>query len=78
MGNGYNIAGVFVKSEYLVLGTFTGFGLLGYGIKKKFSNPTPNDNKPPIVASSQEEEDFIKEFIKLAETDDQTAKNAAH
>ncbi|KAJ1658808.1 hypothetical protein IWQ61_002010 [Dispira simplex] len=58
------------------MATWAGFGLLGYGVKKAFSGPPTANNLPPIISSSKEEENFIKEFLKLAEADD--AKSKAH
>ncbi|KAJ1904260.1 hypothetical protein IWQ60_005641 [Tieghemiomyces parasiticus] len=78
MAGGYNILGQFIKSEYLVIATFATVGGLTYSVKKSMAGAPNKENIPPIVASSQEEENFIKEFIKAAEADDSTSKPAQH
>ncbi|KAJ1986090.1 hypothetical protein H4R33_003559 [Dimargaris cristalligena] len=78
MGNGYMIFGKLVKNEYLVLATFASLGALGYAATRPKPGAPKADNIPPIVSSSAEEENFIKEFIKLAEADEAKEKKAAH
>ncbi|KAJ1963304.1 hypothetical protein IWQ62_003257 [Dispira parvispora] len=58
------------------MATWASMGLLGYGVKRAISGPPAANDLPPITSSSKEEENFIKEFLKLAEADD--AKSKAH
>ncbi|RUP44714.1 hypothetical protein BC936DRAFT_149094 [Jimgerdemannia flammicorona] len=64
----YIIAGKTIANEYLALAhlaAFTGIYLVARGSSKPSVTATP-----PIKASSAEEEEFIKEFLKNAEEED--------
>ncbi|RKP27565.1 hypothetical protein SYNPS1DRAFT_20938 [Syncephalis pseudoplumigaleata] len=67
MGGYYLIAGRKVANEYLALGVL---GSIAAGVSWfRMSSASKNDIKsgPPIVASSSDEESFIREFLAAAE-----------
>ncbi|KAG9287001.1 hypothetical protein G9A89_022965 [Geosiphon pyriformis] len=72
---GYVIAGRHIPTQYLTLATWgtIGLGVYAFSRRAKANAPDPLTSSPPINASSPEEEDFIKEFIKNAEAEDKKA-----
>jgi len=70
----YNILGRQIGSHYLALATLgTTFAIAGFSMRggeKKEANP-----KPPINAQSKEEEQFIQDFIKNMNAEEQKAKH---
>ncbi|KAK9240301.1 hypothetical protein V1525DRAFT_395575 [Lipomyces kononenkoae] len=69
----YHILGRSVKPHQLAIATLGTTGLLVFGLTrgKKSEQPT----LPPINASSPEEEDFVKTFLKSIESEE---KKPAH
>ncbi|KAJ1851665.1 hypothetical protein GGH12_004129 [Coemansia sp. RSA 1822] len=72
MGAYFNIAGRKVATHHLVLGVLAAYGV---GIKAALPK-TDKTQAPPINASSTEEGDFVKQFLKAF--DEEEAKQKAH
>ncbi|KAI8054453.1 hypothetical protein BDF22DRAFT_679176 [Syncephalis plumigaleata] len=67
MGGYYIVAGRKIANEYLSLGVL---GTIAAGVTwAKMASARKNDikNGPPIVASSSDEESFIRQFLAAAE-----------
>ncbi|CAG8444063.1 9669_t:CDS:2 [Ambispora leptoticha] len=71
MGGHYVIMGRKVLNEYLTLATWTTFGLGVFAATRSSSKKA--GSTVPIVASSPDEEVFIKEFLKAAEAEENNA-----
>ncbi|ORX93597.1 hypothetical protein K493DRAFT_408342 [Basidiobolus meristosporus CBS 931.73] len=73
MGGYYVIAGKKILNEYLAIGTLVGLGASVYAATKYTGSKkpeTPIADKPlPTVDTTVDEEDFINEFIKAAESE---------
>ncbi|KAJ2161095.1 hypothetical protein GGF46_001766 [Coemansia sp. RSA 552] len=66
MGGYFNIAGRKVASHHMVLGVLA---LYGIGIKAAMPK-TDKTQAPPINATSTEESDFVKQFLKSVEEEE--------
>ncbi|KAI8866391.1 hypothetical protein GQ42DRAFT_75206 [Ramicandelaber brevisporus] len=70
MGHYYVIAGRKIANHHLVLGMLAGYGAIGYSVFGRKSATPVDTTMPAIKASSADEENFIREFIKAAEADE--------
>ncbi|ORY07587.1 hypothetical protein K493DRAFT_343928 [Basidiobolus meristosporus CBS 931.73] len=74
MGGYYVIAGKKILNEYLAIGTLVGLGAGVYAATKytgSNQSATPIAEKPlPTVDTTVDEEDFINEFIRAAESEE--------
>ncbi|KAJ1833244.1 hypothetical protein IWW55_003960 [Coemansia sp. RSA 2706] len=70
MGGYFNIAGRKVATHHLVLGVLASYGL---GIKAALPNPDKTQ-APPINASSAEEGEFVQQFLKAFEEEENKTK----
>ncbi|KAJ1851466.1 hypothetical protein LPJ57_007828 [Coemansia sp. RSA 486] len=71
MGGYFNIAGRKVATHHLVLGV-----LAGYGVAIKAALPsTDKTQSPPINPASKEEGDFVANFLKSVEAEENKNKH---
>ncbi|ORY94658.1 hypothetical protein BCR43DRAFT_442618 [Syncephalastrum racemosum] len=68
MAGHYVIAGKQVPNHLIAIGFISAYALAGVAVSMRPKAPQPAT--PPIKASSADEEQFIKEFLKAAETEE--------
>ncbi|KAG0166639.1 hypothetical protein DFQ28_007151 [Apophysomyces sp. BC1034] len=68
MAGHYVIAGKAVPNHLIAIGFITAYTVAGVGFSMRPKAPQPIT--PPIKASSTDEEEFIRQFLKQAEADE--------